>query len=74
MAKIKQKEEVFIPETDDFNAKQSYEEWLCEIKSKEPGKLKMLRSNVKITNEQAILLNDGVTNGSNNQGIIYFKI
>jgi hypothetical protein len=73
MAKIKQKEEVFIAETDEFGAKQSYEEWICEIKAKQPSKLKLVRPNVKITEDQAAILNEGVINGSNSIGTMYFK-
>ena len=74
MAKSKvEKQEVFITETDEFGAKISHEEWICEIKAKQPSKLKLVRPNVKITEEQAAILNEGVLNGANSIGTLYFK-
>jgi hypothetical protein len=58
---------------DTFGQKVEFEEWLCEIKGRKESKLKLIRDCVKITEEQAEILNTGILNGSNNQGIMYFK-
>lgn len=57
-----------------------YEEWNCQITAKtEDGKttnsydkLKKVRD-VKISEDEAAILNDGVLNGKNNYGKMYFK-
>ena len=62
--------------------KKHYEEWKCEIKAiveegkvtgKNVEKLKLMRACVKITDEEAEVLNAGVKDGSNSIVSMYFK-
>lgn len=58
-----------------------FEEWQCQINTilkngeavKEYEKLKKTRSPIVISDEEAEILNDGVLNGNNNYGKMYFK-
>jgi hypothetical protein len=57
---------------DTFGKKLKYEEWNCQIKKEGPVKLTKVRSCVKITEDQAAILNEGVLKGSNSYGLMYF--
>jgi hypothetical protein len=51
-----------------------YEEWMVEVKPKgKYEKLKLVRSCVKISEEEAETLNAGVLNGGNSHVNMYFK-
>lgn len=50
-----------------------YEEWRMELVGKELQKLKKVRSNVKITEEEAETLNVGATSPGAVNPIMYFK-
>lgn len=67
------------PETPKANApevkevKPHYEEWRVEVHNSEVEKIKMLRPKVKITEETAENLNNGVLGQKNvNYGLMYF--
>lgn len=49
-----------------------YEEWKCQIKGGKAEKLKRLRAAVKISDEQAEILNDGRIKGGNAYANLYF--
>ena len=57
---------------DDFGVKKSFDEWECKVLGGKVEKLKVKRSGVKITEEQAEILNEGIINGSNTYGSLYF--
>jgi hypothetical protein len=68
------KEDEFI---DDFGAKKPYQEWKVEVKRDDKGdyygqKLNIVREKVKITEEQADILNTGLLKGGNTYGVMYF--
>ena len=72
-------DEIEIPAAEE---KKHYEEWKCEIKAiveegkvtgKNVEKLKLMRACVKITDEEADVLNAGVKDGSNSIVSMYFK-
>ena len=60
----------------DASTRNAYDEWECKITNTEDGpveeKLKKIRSNVKISDEQAEILNTGVLKGGNTYGRMYF--
>lgn len=57
-----------------FGAKELFDEWRVDIpKIGEFEKVKLLRTGVTITPEQAETLNAGVAWGGNSQGVMYFK-
>jgi hypothetical protein len=79
MAKSKQiKEEKPVQEIKEkpFNEKLEYQEWECKIKTTPDGptyeKLKLRRPRVTLTEDQAGILNKGVTNISNTLVVMYF--
>jgi hypothetical protein len=53
-----------------------HEEWTCQIRQTDKGpvfeKLKKLRENITMTEEQAAVLNTGLLHGPNNFGSMYF--
>jgi hypothetical protein len=49
-----------------------YQEWRVELKDGKADKLKIVRPVVKITEDQAAILNDGMLKGNNNIGNMYF--
>lgn len=59
----------------------SFEEWECKVIPKTVGemttfeyeKLKLRRPSVKIKEEEATILNEGVLNGKNTLVMMYFK-
>lgn len=54
-------------------AKQHYQEWRVELLNGRAEKLKVVRKRVLITDEQAEVLNNGVLEGGNTYGSMYFK-
>lgn len=63
-----------VSETTSDLKKVGYEEWRCEIKGKEVEKVKRLRANVKITDEEAETLNHGAKDSPRQDYVImYFK-
>lgn len=50
-----------------------YEEWRVDIKDGKAEKLKLVRKCVKITDEEAEILNNGVLTGFSTAPIMYFK-
>lgn len=60
-----------------FGAKEIFDEWRVDVpvigEADKVEKVKILRKGVKITPEQAEILNDGVLWGNNRQGVMYFK-
>lgn len=63
-------------EEDTFGKKRKYEEWRVSVKRTDKGveaeKLKKLRPCVKITEEQANVLNKGVLDGNQIDGTMYY--
>jgi len=61
---------------DETPEKTHFEEWNCEISNSDKGPvvtpLKMTRKCVKISQEQATILNDGAKHGSNTYAKFYF--
>ena len=58
---------------DDPFRKKRYEEWRVEIINKKAEKLKLIRPVVKITEDQAEILNRGVIDGPGNKyALMYF--
>lgn len=55
-----------------YGAKKNFQEWRVQINNKKIEKLKISREVVKITEEQAQILNEGVENGQNTYGFMYF--
>lgn len=49
-----------------------YQEWDVKVVGKTPEKLKIVRPVVKITEEEATILNEGVLLGDNTYGKMYF--
>lgn len=52
--------------------KKHYQEWEVKIVGGKAEKLKLSRKVVKITDEQAAILNDGVESGGNTYAKMYF--
>jgi hypothetical protein len=52
--------------------KKNYQEWEVKVNGGKAEKLKISRSNVKITDEQADILNQGVETGGNTYAKMYF--
>lgn len=50
-----------------------FEEWECKITNGKQEKLKLARKKVKITEEEAKILNAGILQGSNTYGLMYFR-
>lgn len=50
----------------------TYEEWMCQINGQKVDKLKKMRENITITEDQARILNEGVIDGVNNYALMYF--
>lgn len=60
------------PEVDPFG-KQNYQEWEVKIENKEAKKLTISRQRVRITDDQADVLNIGALEGNNTYAKMYFK-
>jgi hypothetical protein len=58
--------------TDETEEGVYYEEWLCNVSGKEAKKLEVKRPKVKITEDEAIILNRGVLTGGNTYANMYF--
>ena len=56
-----------------YGAKKHYEEWEVKIEGRKAKKLVISRKRVMITDEQAEILNQGVTEGGNTYAKMYFR-
>jgi multidrug efflux pump subunit AcrB len=63
-----------VPEVVEANpyGKKEYQEWEVKINGGKAEKLKVSRQKVKITDEQADILNQGVETGGNTYAKMYF--
>jgi hypothetical protein len=55
-----------------FGEKLPFQEWDVKVTKGSAEKLKIKRGCVKITEEQAEILNTGILSGSNTYGVMYF--
>jgi hypothetical protein len=72
MAKEKVQPELQEEQPEVYGAKKHYVEWEVKIEGKKAEKLKVSRKRVMITDEQAEVLNQGVTEGGNTYAKMYF--
>jgi hypothetical protein len=59
--------------TEEKKAPSYYQEWRVDIKNGKAEKLKIVRPVVKITDQEANTLNEGVLSGFSTAPIMYFK-